>query len=202
MQLVDNTAFLTQLTALFESTKDHGSIWLTHKRLTHDGDDATMKHEESGGTDEREYQCLIRATNGKTINFSTRIDANELPKFYSAYGSLLKSSLSLTLRKRDKKKEKTRQEQALKRKKKMTELVVVDGPKRGAGRRKRQRQVKAAAKQAEAQKRFKEREEKRRVVESSCILVSIRYLLALLRVLQFRDNSRSIIYSSPTLPVE
>lgn len=120
-----------------------------------------MKHEESSGSDEREYQCLIRATNGKSINFSTRIDANELTKFYSAYGSLLKSSLSLTLRKRDKKKEKTRQEQALRRKKRMTEPVVVNGPKRGAGRRKRQRQVKAALKQAQAQEKFKEREGKK-----------------------------------------
>jgi hypothetical protein len=92
-----------------------------------------------------------------------QISATDLPKFYSAYGSLLKSSLSLTLRKRDKKKEKTRQEQALKRKKKMTELVVVDGPKRGAGRKKRQRQVKAVVKQAEAKKKFMERGEKRKV---------------------------------------
>jgi len=45
----------------------------------------------------------------------------------------------------------------------MTEPVVVDGPKRGAGRRKRQRQIKAAIKQAESQKKFKEREEKRKV---------------------------------------
>ncbi len=55
-----------------------------------------------------------------------------------------------------------KQDQILKRKKRMTEPVVVDGPKRGAGRRKRQRQIKAAIKQADAQKKFKEREEKRK----------------------------------------
>ncbi|KAF9449996.1 signal recognition particle, SRP9/SRP14 subunit [Macrolepiota fuliginosa MF-IS2] len=165
MQLVDNDSFLTQLTALFESTKDHGSIWLTHKRLTHDGEDTAMKHEESGH-DDREYQCLIRATNGKTINFSTRIDPDHLPKFYAAYGSLLKSSLS-TLRKRDKKKEKTRTEQAVKRKKRMTEPVVVNGPKRGAGRRKRQRQIKAAVKQQASQKKFTEREVRRKLETSA-----------------------------------
>ena len=92
-----------------------------------------------------------------------QVDANELTNFYLAYAALLKSSLSLTLRKRDKKKEKTKQDQILKRKKRMTEPVIVDGPKRGAGRRKRQRQIKAAIKQAEAQKKFKEREEKRKV---------------------------------------
>ncbi|KAL9716719.1 hypothetical protein Ac2012v2_001172 [Leucoagaricus gongylophorus] len=147
---------------LFDSTKDHGSIWLTHKRLTHDGGDITMKNEELDGSDRNEYQCLIRATNGKNINFSTRVDNNELTQFYSAYANLLKSSVSLTLRKRDKKKEKMKQDQILKRKKRMTEPVVVDGPKRGAGRRKRQRQIKAAIKQADAQKKFKEREEKRK----------------------------------------
>ncbi|XP_006453912.1 hypothetical protein AGABI2DRAFT_175658 [Agaricus bisporus var. bisporus H97] len=157
MQLVNNDDFLTQLTTLLQSPKSTGSIWLTHKRLTHDGEDAAMKHEDSG-SDDREYQCLIRATNGKDINFSTQVDPNQLHKFYSVYGSILKTSMSTTLRKRDKKKEKTRAEQTAKRKKRMTELVVVDGPKRGANRRKRQRQVKAAIKQQESQKKFKERE--------------------------------------------
>jgi len=124
-----------------------------------------MKHEDSG-SDDREYQCLLRATNGKAINFSTRIDPSQLSKFYAAYGSLLKTSLS-TLRKRDKRKEKTRSEQTAKRKKRMTEAVVVNGPKRGAGRRKRQRQLKAAIKQQESQKKFKEKEETRRRVELS-----------------------------------
>lgn len=154
--------------------------------VTHDGDDIAMKHEDSG-SDDREYQCLLRATNGKTINFSTRvrpplytqfypqtnvksaaeqIDPSHLSKFYAAYGSLLKTSLS-TLRKRDKRKEKTRSEQTAKRKKRMTEAVVVNGPKRGAGRRKRQRQLKAAIKQQESQKKFKEKEETRRRLEQS-----------------------------------
>jgi hypothetical protein len=111
------------------------------------------------------YQFLpfLPASSAFRILDPYQISASDLPKFYSAYGTLLKSSLSITLRKRDKKKEKTRQEQALKRKKKMTELVVVDGPKRGAGRRKRQRQVKAAVKQVEAKKKFMEREEKKKV---------------------------------------
>jgi signal recognition particle subunit SRP14 len=42
----------------------------------------------------------------------------------------------------------------------MTEPVVVEGPKRGNGRRIRQRKIKAAVKQQEAQRQFKEREEK------------------------------------------
>lgn len=42
--------------------------------VTHDGEDAAMNHEDSG-SDDREYQCLIRATNGKEINFSTQVKA-------------------------------------------------------------------------------------------------------------------------------
>lgn len=41
--------------------------------VTHDGEDATMKHEESDGPDQNEYQCLIRVTNGKHVNFSTHV---------------------------------------------------------------------------------------------------------------------------------
>ncbi|KAG2022401.1 hypothetical protein CC2G_000152 [Coprinopsis cinerea AmutBmut pab1-1] len=125
-----------------------------------------MKHEDEGAEDTREYPCLLRVTNGKDTKFSTKVDASQLPKFYSAYGSLLKSSMS-TLRKRDKKREKVRAEQAALRKKKMTEPVVLSGPKRGNGRRKRQRQLKALAKQEVSQQKFKEREEARRKAEQA-----------------------------------
>ncbi|KAK2459553.1 hypothetical protein APHAL10511_008432 [Amanita phalloides] len=157
MQVVDNDAFIKQLAALFQASK--GSIWLTHKRLLHDGEDAAMDHED-GGEDAREYPCFVRVMDGNKTKFSTKVVPGDLEKFYAVYGALLKSSMS-TLRKRDRKREKTRAEQAARRKKQMTEPVVVNGPKRGKGRRKRQRQVKAALKQQESQKQFKEREEKR-----------------------------------------
>ncbi|KAF9562247.1 signal recognition particle, SRP9/SRP14 subunit, partial [Agrocybe pediades] len=157
MQLVDHDTFFKNLTALFESTKDQGTIWLTHKRLTYDGEDTTMKVEE-GSSDPREYPCLVRVTDGKKHKFSTKVDSSELIKFHAFYGNLLKSSMT-TLRKRDKKREKARADAAAKRKKEMTEPIVMDGHKRGPGRRKRQRQMKALAKQQESQKKFKEREE-------------------------------------------
>ncbi|KAF8626440.1 hypothetical protein AX15_004874 [Amanita polypyramis BW_CC] len=155
---IDNDAFLKQLTELLNKTKS--SIWLTHKRLLHDGQDTAMEHQD-GTEDTREYSCLMRVTAGKSVKFSTKVAPGDLDKFYSTYGSLLKSSMSTTLRKRDKKREKSRAEQAARRKKRMTEPVVVEGPKRGKGRRKRQRLVKAALKQQESQRMFKEREEKR-----------------------------------------
>ncbi|KAF9225194.1 signal recognition particle, SRP9/SRP14 subunit, partial [Gyrodon lividus] len=157
MQLVDNDTFIKHLSALFESTKDKGSaIWLTHKRLTHDGEDVKMSDDT---TSTQEYPCLIRATDGKNANFSTHVSSADLDKFHTAYGTLLKLSFT-TLRKRDKKREKQRAEQLAKRKQRIAELVIVNGPKRGNGRRKRQRQVKAAARQEQARERAAKKEEK------------------------------------------
>lgn len=156
--------------------------------VTHDGDDATMK--EAGPSDTQEYPCLVRVTNGKGVKFSTKarssafshrglctnkrpyhllnhgvhiqVESSELIKFHSLYGSLLKSSMTATLRKRDKKREKSHAEEAAKRKKKMTEPVKLEAGqshKRGKGRRQHQRKIKALLKQQEAQKKHKEREE-------------------------------------------
>ncbi|KAJ7083380.1 signal recognition particle, SRP9/SRP14 subunit [Mycena belliarum] len=154
MELLDHDSFLRRLTALFDSSKDQGSIWLTHKRLVYDGADVAMADLD----DTREYPCLIRVTDGGPTKFSTRVTSSELEKFHAAYGALLKASMA-TLRKRDKKREKQRAEQAARRKKRMTEPVVVEGPKRGKGRRKRQRLLKAVAKQETSQQNAKEREE-------------------------------------------
>ncbi|KAF9819249.1 hypothetical protein IEO21_02288 [Rhodonia placenta] len=157
MQLVDNDTFLERLTALFNSSQDSGSIWLTHKRLTHDGDDAHMSSADDEGN---EYPCLVRVTDGGETKYSTKVEPEQLAKFHTAYGALLKSSMT-TLRKRDKKREKQKAEDLARRKRRLAEEVVVDGPKRGNGRRKRQRQTKAALKQLEARKRVQEREETR-----------------------------------------
>ncbi|KAJ8581265.1 signal recognition particle SRP9/SRP14 subunit [Rhizopogon salebrosus TDB-379] len=159
MQLVDHNTFLQQLAALFESTKDKGTIWLTHKRLIHDGKDTTMK-EGDGDDQSREYPCIVRVTDGKKAKFSTKVLSKDLDKFHSAYGALLKASMT-TLRKRDKKREKQRAEQLAKRKQRMADPVVINGPKRGNGRRKRQRQVKAALKHEEVKERAAKREEAR-----------------------------------------
>ncbi|KAG6820863.1 hypothetical protein H0H93_010690 [Arthromyces matolae] len=178
MSLVDNETFLSRLAALFTDKKAKGTIWLTHKRLERDGEDAII-NDASTSDEGHEYPCLVRVKEDKKTKFSTKVridttlsvkllnsltlfmiqaDPGQLEKFYAAYGSLLKAAMT-TLRKRDKKREKLRLEQSALRKKKMTEPVALDGPKRGNGRRKRQRQVKAAIKQQESQRKFKEREE-------------------------------------------
>ncbi|KAI9444568.1 signal recognition particle SRP9/SRP14 subunit [Lactarius indigo] len=156
MQLVDNDTFLSRLSSLFQSSKERGTIWLTHKRLTHDGDDTTMESAD----DSREYPCIVRVTDGKATQFSTHITSGELDKFLSAYGALLKSSMS-TLRKRDKKREKLRAEKATARKQRLAEPILIEGPKRGNGRKKRQRRIKAALKQEAARQRVQEKQEEK-----------------------------------------
>ncbi|KAF9528127.1 hypothetical protein CPB83DRAFT_854942 [Crepidotus variabilis] len=141
--------------------KDAGSIWLTHKRLTHDGEDLAMKHENEGSSDTREYSCLVQLRDGHGTKFSTKVDSSQLLKFQAVYGSLLKASMT-TLRKRDKKRERTRQDEATKRRQKMTAPIILEGHKRGKGRRQRQRKLKALVKQQDSQKKFQEREEERK----------------------------------------
>ncbi|KIP03908.1 hypothetical protein PHLGIDRAFT_94205 [Phlebiopsis gigantea 11061_1 CR5-6] len=165
MQLVDHDTFFKQLAALFENSKDSGSVWLTHKRLTYDGGDTSMPAADPSD-DTSEYPCLVRVTNGKEINFSTRVEPGQLEAFHVVYGSLLKASMT-SMRKRDKKREKQRQEEATRRKRRLAEDTVVDGAKRGSGRHKRQRRLKAALKQEDARKRVKEREEARSKTKSS-----------------------------------
>ncbi|EPQ60176.1 signal recognition particle, SRP9/SRP14 subunit [Gloeophyllum trabeum ATCC 11539] len=166
MQLVDHDTFLSRLSELFESTKTSGSVWLTHKRLTHDGEDATMGEAGAVG-DDREYPCLVRVTNGDQT-FSTRVGPGQLDKFHSAYGALLKSSMT-TLRKRDKQREKQKADKLAKRKQRLAEPIPIEGPKRGNGRKKRQRRIKAAMKQEQARKKAEEREEGRSKVKTQVV---------------------------------
>ncbi|KAI0299828.1 signal recognition particle, SRP9/SRP14 subunit [Russula brevipes] len=161
MQLVDNDTFLSRLSSLFQSSKEHGTIWLTHKRLTHDGDDVTMDSLD----DTREYPCIIRATNGEELKFSTHTTSGQLDKFLNTYGALLKSSMS-TLRKRDKKREKVRAEKLAARKQRLAEPISIEGPKRGKGRRKRQRRIKAALKQEAARQRLQEKQEAKEKIKA------------------------------------
>ncbi|EIN14332.1 signal recognition particle SRP9/SRP14 subunit [Punctularia strigosozonata HHB-11173 SS5] len=152
-QLVDQDTFLRQLDALFKQSVEHGTVWLTHKRLKYDLVNAPDVPEYAN-----EYPCLLRASNGKDIKFETRIEPGQLPRFHAAYGSLLKASMT-TLRKRDKKREKQKAEELLKKKKRLTNPIPIEGPKRGNNRKKRQRRMKAAAKQENMRKKVEEREE-------------------------------------------
>lgn len=145
--------------------------------VTHDGKDTITSSDP--GSDIHEYPCLVRVTNGKQVNFSTRVRAQSrdlnaclpshyeqvepghLNQFHAAYGALLKSSMSSFLRKRDKKREKQRAEESIRRKRRLAEDIVIEGVKRGNGRRKRQQLMKRAIRQEGTRKRVHEREETR-----------------------------------------
>ncbi|KAH8825524.1 signal recognition particle 14kD protein-domain-containing protein [Flagelloscypha sp. PMI_526] len=167
--LVDHDTFLQRLTSLFEeSSKTSGrrSIWLTHKRLTMADGDTAM---DSVGEDTT-YPCLIRATDGGKVKFSTHVNSNDLPKFHSHYSTLLKAQMTLHLRKRDKKREKQKSEEITKKRKiRETPLQLDPKPdavdlqgkpigkvsKRAAGRRKRQRMEKMLRTREEKQQAAK-----------------------------------------------
>ncbi|KAG9085414.1 hypothetical protein FRC06_003603 [Ceratobasidium sp. 370] len=156
MELVENDVFLTRLAELFNKCNtSKGSVWLTHKRLTYEPNGPP---ERAG--DDREYPCLVRAVDGRNVKFSTTVSSAQLPKFHTAYSTLLRQSMP-GLRKRDKKKEKAKAEQAAARRTKFETDVVVTGAKRGKGRAKRQRQVKAAIKQQETRRLIAERQQSR-----------------------------------------
>ncbi|CAK9782974.1 hypothetical protein CC85DRAFT_286511 [Cutaneotrichosporon oleaginosum] len=143
-ELVTPDEFLTRLTATFAGPSK-SSVWLTHKRYTHDGEDAAMADAEA------EYDVLVRCTQGET-KFSARIPAITLPTFHAAYGALLKQSMAPHMRKRDKKRERARAEAAEKRRKELyVDVAIGSEGKRGAGRRKRQRKL-AAQKKKEAER--------------------------------------------------
>jgi len=89
-----------------------------------------------------------------------QIHPDELEKYNTAYGALLKASM-FALRKRDRKREKARAELQAQKRKKLAEEIKVDGPKRGNGRKKRQRLAKALQKQQETKERIEKAKEQR-----------------------------------------
>ncbi|KAG7553634.1 hypothetical protein FFLO_02919 [Filobasidium floriforme] len=139
-----------------------GSIWLTHKRYTYqedpaspnqnqnanadghadaDADDVEMEavnspttETETGGGG-KEYQVLVRCTNGSDLNFSTRIPAPSLPSFHTLYASYLRSQFASTMIKRDKKKEKVKAEKREAWKKELGVDVRTESRVEGTGKK-------------------------------------------------------------------
>ncbi|KAJ9120834.1 hypothetical protein QFC22_002768 [Naganishia vaughanmartiniae] len=112
-EFVNPETFLQRLTQCFESATTKGSVNLTHKRYTfgpstsvdEDGDDAM----EGDSVEDKEYDVLIRCTDGMEINFATR------------------ASMAPKMRKRDKKKEKAKAELLAKKRKELYEDVTPGG---------------------------------------------------------------------------
>jgi len=140
--LLDNDQFLGQLKLLFENKRSKGTVFITQKRYsfrgTISGDDSPMVD-----TDQPvQYPCLMRATDGKATKLSTLVQPEALHQFSSAYGILLKSSMT-SLRKRNKKKDRRKPDARKGKGPVAASLPKVVGPRRGNGRKRRQASLKA-----------------------------------------------------------
>jgi signal recognition particle subunit SRP14 len=96
--LLENDAFLTELTKLFNKGKTSGSVVMTMKRY-----DGRIKPKPRAGNvpEPNEYKCLVRATLGNK-KITTVINHKDVTKFQMAYGNLLKANMD-GLKKKDKK---------------------------------------------------------------------------------------------------
>lgn len=92
--LLKHDAFLTELTRLFESTRESGSLSLTHKRVSE-----TVKGDDGDVTTHR---LLIRARTEKK-KISTFVHAKDLLKFQASLSNILRSHMT-TLKRKDRSK--------------------------------------------------------------------------------------------------
>ncbi|KAL0269226.1 UNVERIFIED_CONTAM: hypothetical protein PYX00_007029 [Menopon gallinae] len=91
MVLLNNTAFLTELTRMFQKSRLQGSVSVTMKR--YDGRKRPKPREGKEPLPEpTEYYCLMRAT-CKSKKISTVVQEKDVIKFQVAYCSLLKGNL-------------------------------------------------------------------------------------------------------------
>ena len=98
MVLLDQDAFLTQLTKILEKSRSAGTIYVTFKRnVPGVKTAATATPEQLANTG-----CLVRAVGAKQ-KISCMITAKEHRGFMQSYGNILKVSLD-SLKKREKKK--------------------------------------------------------------------------------------------------
>jgi len=110
MVLLENDAFLTELTTLYQKCRNSGTVYLTMKK--YDGRTKPRPKKNSASTKVKsqaqvpiEGLCLIRATNGKK-KLSTVINAKDINRFQMAFTSVLRANLD-GLKKHGKKKVKS-----------------------------------------------------------------------------------------------
>lgn len=100
MVLLENDAFLTELTRLFQKCRTTGSVVITLKK--YDGRTKPVPRKGHPETHEAaDNKCLVRASDGKS-KISTVVTSKEVIKFQMAYSNLLRAHMD-GLKKRDKK---------------------------------------------------------------------------------------------------
>ncbi|XP_067133452.1 signal recognition particle 14 kDa protein-like [Centruroides vittatus] len=104
MVLLENEAFLSELTRLFQKGRNSGSMYLTMKR--YDGRTKPKPKPSnvpvSPSMQVNEFKCLIKAKLGNK-KLTTVVSAKDVNKFQLAYANLLKGNMD-GLKKKDKKK--------------------------------------------------------------------------------------------------
>ncbi|XP_050404518.1 signal recognition particle 14 kDa protein [Patella vulgata] len=104
--LLENDAFLSELTRMFQRSKNSGSVSITMKRW--DGHNKP-KPRTGNPPEPTEYKCLFRAT-ARNKKISTVVSQKDVTKFQMAYCTLLKGNLVALKRgeKKDTTKKKTK----------------------------------------------------------------------------------------------
>ncbi|XP_076234452.1 signal recognition particle 14 isoform X1 [Calliopsis andreniformis] len=92
MVLLENDAFLVELTRLFERSRISGSVVLTIKRFNGYNKPVPREGRPPLPTP-TEYLCLVRAKL-KSKKISTVIHSKDVNKFQQAYWNLLKSNIN------------------------------------------------------------------------------------------------------------
>ncbi|PSN43885.1 Signal recognition particle 14 kDa protein [Blattella germanica] len=91
MVLLENEVFLSELTRMFQRSRNHGSVTLTMKR--YDGRTKPTPREGRKPLPEpTEYMCLMRATL-RNKKITTVVHPKDVNKFQQAYCNLLKGNL-------------------------------------------------------------------------------------------------------------
>ncbi|XP_013867306.1 signal recognition particle 14 kDa protein [Austrofundulus limnaeus] len=100
MVLLENDAFLTELTRLFQKCRTSGSVVVTLKK--YDGRTKPVPRKgHSESFEPADNKCLVRASDGKK-KISTVVSTKEVIKFQMAYSNLLRAHID-GLKKKDKK---------------------------------------------------------------------------------------------------
>lgn len=124
---LSNQDFFIRLSSLFDACRDknHGSIYLTQKRLTYDENEDALNDKSILSPlhdlkPSKPLPILIRASNGKSgkkksekIKLSTVVEANNLEGFFTTYMEICKLGAS-----RMKKRDRSKAKEKLKAKKK------------------------------------------------------------------------------------
>ncbi|KAJ8608983.1 hypothetical protein CTAYLR_008973 [Chrysophaeum taylorii] len=99
MVLLAQDSFLTELTRLFQSTRESGSLSLTLKRVSETKDETTC------------HRCLVRARTEKK-KISTVVEAANLLKFQTSMCNILKVHMTNLKRKERSKDKKPKSDEA------------------------------------------------------------------------------------------